>query len=86
MANEISSGTIGNTAMATGTTITVGTWITSNATILSLSLTLLSFIVGGVFLYLNRKDKQAHDKIMEDIALRELQLKEQAALNGSLKD
>lgn len=86
MAVEMGNNNIGNGVLIATGSVSFTTWLTNNATVISLSLTFLSLIVGGVFLYLNWRTNSKHKKVMEGIALRELQLKEQAALHGSLKD
>lgn len=53
-------------------------WLTENATAISLGVTFFSFLVGGLFLYLNYKQNKRHkdeilrhNLVMESIALKE---------------
>ena len=80
-----SSGT-GQAILVTTGSFSFASWLSDNATIVSLSLTFLSFAVGAIFLYLNWKENCRHKRQSIKLQERALQLQEQAALRNSLKD
>ena len=80
-----SSGT-GQAILVTTGSFSFASFLTENATVVSLLLTFLSFAVGAIFLYLNWKENCRHKRQSIKLQERALQLQEQAALRNSLKD
>lgn len=79
-ANNAIGGTIVVTSGANGV---VG-WAAQNATVLSLSMTLVSLLVGALFLFLNWSSTRRHQAQMREIAQQELDIKLAQATRGIL--